>query len=75
MDRIAIRRAAAEAAHIRQAAMCWARDARSFETLKELLGDYFDPQRHRCGVDVAFAWSRISRNSRRRANRDVAGGR
>lgn len=36
------------------AAQAWARDARSFEILKELLGDAFDPERHRLGVDVAF---------------------
>lgn len=39
---------------VRGAAACWARDARSFEVLKDLLGDRFDPTRHRCGVDVAF---------------------
>ncbi len=37
------------------ASMAWARDARSFEVLKDLLGDAFDPARHREGVDVAFA--------------------
>lgn len=36
------------------AAMAWARDGRSFEVLKDLLGDAFDPARHRVGVDVAF---------------------
>lgn len=40
---------------VRRAAMAWSRDERSFATLKELLGDAFDPQRHRSGVDVAFA--------------------
>jgi polysaccharide pyruvyl transferase WcaK-like protein len=39
---------------IRAASMAWARDAASFETLRKLLGDAFDPERHRCGVDVAF---------------------
>lgn len=39
----------------RRATLAWARDERSFATLKELLGDAFDPDRHRCGVDVAFA--------------------
>ncbi len=39
---------------VRRAAMCWARDERSFATLRDLLGDAFDPQRHRSGVDVAF---------------------
>lgn len=33
---------------------CWARDPRSFAVLAELLGNSFDPKRHRCGVDVAF---------------------
>lgn len=37
------------------AAMAWARDGRSFEVLRDLLGDAFDPGRHRLGVDVAFA--------------------
>lgn len=36
------------------AASAWARDARSFGVLKELLGDQFDPERHKLGVDVAF---------------------
>ena len=35
--------------------MAWARDTDSFEILQTLLGDHFDPQRHRCGVDLAFA--------------------
>lgn len=39
---------------VRGAARCWARDGRSFEILKELLGDRFDASRHRLGVDVAF---------------------
>lgn len=39
---------------VRGAAQCWARDERSFQNLKELLGESFDPDRHRCGVDVAF---------------------
>ena len=38
----------------RGAAQAWARDARSFEILKDLLGDAFDGERHRLGVDVAF---------------------
>ena len=36
------------------AAMVWARDQRSFTTLRELLGDNFDTARHHCGVDLAF---------------------
>jgi len=39
---------------MRGAAMAWARDARSFDTLREMLGQHFDPARHRCGVDLAF---------------------
>lgn len=40
---------------VRGATLAWARDLRSFESLRELLGDAFDPERHRSGVDVAFA--------------------
>lgn len=36
------------------AEMCWARDELSFAILRDLLGDAFDPERHRCGVDLAF---------------------
>ncbi len=39
---------------VRGADMCWARDQRSFAVLRDLLGDNFDPLRHRCGVDMAF---------------------
>ncbi len=39
---------------VRGAAMCWARDERSYEILRGLLGADFDASRHRCGVDVAF---------------------
>ncbi len=47
--------ARAEASRLaRGAAAAWARDARSYEILRELLGDSFDPARHRLGVDVAF---------------------
>ncbi|GAB3152405.1 hypothetical protein GCM10027290_43020 [Micromonospora sonneratiae] len=46
----------AEAAALtRDAAMAWARDPESFHALAELLGPDLDPQRHREGVDVAFA--------------------
>ena len=45
----------AEAARLcRGASSAWARDARSFEVLKGLLGDDLNDQRHRLGVDVAF---------------------
>lgn len=48
----ACRRAAA--AIVRRSELAWARDARSFDELKGLLGDAFDPEKHRAGVDVAF---------------------
>jgi polysaccharide pyruvyl transferase WcaK-like protein len=35
-------------------ALAYARDRYSFETMKELLGANFDPQRHKLGVDAAF---------------------
>ena len=35
--------------------LAWARDQHSFEALKTLLEADFDPERHRAGVDVAFA--------------------
>lgn len=40
---------------VKAAKMAWARDTRNFNTLQELVGDDFDPARHRSGVDVAFA--------------------
>jgi polysaccharide pyruvyl transferase WcaK-like protein len=49
-------RVRAEAAALtRGAAMAWARDPESYLALTELLGADLDPQRHREGVDVAFA--------------------
>lgn len=39
---------------VRRSWACFARDERSFESLKGLLGDQFDPDRHKCGVDMAF---------------------
>jgi polysaccharide pyruvyl transferase WcaK-like protein len=48
-------RSARRAAEIvRYARMAWARDDYSFDVLRELLGDAFDPSRHRSGVDMAF---------------------
>lgn len=38
----------------RRAAACWARDLRSFEQLKSLLGQDFDTTKHHAGVDMAF---------------------
>ena len=40
---------------LKKTSMAWARDERSFESLKELLGQNFDRQKHCSGVDVAFA--------------------
>lgn len=40
---------------LRNSAMAYARDERSFSILQDLLGDAYDPARHKCGVDVAFA--------------------
>jgi len=40
---------------VKQAKMAWARDLRSYETLKDLLGHDFDPKIHKVGVDMAFA--------------------
>lgn len=37
------------------ASTAWTRDQRGIVALAELLGDRFDPDRHREGVDVAFA--------------------
>lgn len=39
---------------VAKANMVWARDENSFAILKTMLGQRFDPQRHRCGVDMAF---------------------
>lgn len=39
---------------VRRASLAWARDAQSFDVLRELLGDDFDEDRHRVAVDVAF---------------------
>jgi polysaccharide pyruvyl transferase WcaK-like protein len=39
---------------VRKARMAWARDLNSFMNLKTLLGDSFDPEIHKCGVDMAF---------------------
>lgn len=40
---------------VRDTDMAWARDARSFDVLRELLGEAFDPAQHCLGVDLAFA--------------------
>lgn len=36
------------------ARQAWARDRRSLHAMREVLGDAFEPARHRAGVDVAF---------------------
>ncbi len=48
-----VRTLAAQA--VRGASMAWARDEHSFEILKGLLGEHFNPEIHRCGVDMAFS--------------------
>lgn len=47
------RRKRAEAI-VQGASSAWSRDPASFEVLRALLGERFDPRRHRSGVDVAF---------------------
>ena len=42
---------------VRRSVACFARDERSFENLKAMLGDEFNPDRHKCGVDMAFGLS------------------
>lgn len=39
---------------VSRATLAYARDPDSFEALQQLLGDRFDPRRHRHGVDLAF---------------------
>ena len=39
---------------VQAATACFARDERSFESLKKMLGSHFDPDRHRCGVDMSI---------------------
>ena len=46
----------AEASDIlRRSQLAFARDERSYRLMLDLLGRDFDPRRHMCGVDVAFA--------------------
>lgn len=40
---------------VRRSRLAFARDVRSYRVLLDLLGTEFDPNRHICGVDVAFA--------------------
>lgn len=51
-DDPANRDAAANILH--RCALAYARDQRSFDVLTALVGDRFDPARHKLGVDVAF---------------------
>lgn len=44
--------------------MCWARDVHSFEKLKLLLEDNFDPKKHQSGVDCAFGLATLSAKSK-----------
>jgi len=37
------------------ATSAWARDERSFKTLREMLGNKYDKNRHHSGIDVAFS--------------------
>jgi colanic acid/amylovoran biosynthesis protein len=43
---------------VKRSRMAWARDADSYRILQELLGDDFDAERHRVGVDMAFLLER-----------------
>ncbi len=45
---------------VKGANMAWARDLHSFEILKDMLGDRFNEEDHKCGVDFAFALRRKS---------------
>lgn len=40
---------------VKGADMAWARDPNSFKILQNMLGEEFDADRHRSGVDIAFA--------------------
>lgn len=40
---------------VRRSSMAWARDAHSYQALKDLLGRDFAPERYFCGVDMAFS--------------------
>ena len=48
---------------IRRAQFAWARDDRSFQSLRDLLGSHFDSERHRGGVDVAFLLESVQPSS------------
>jgi colanic acid/amylovoran biosynthesis protein len=40
---------------VQNSAAAWARDERSFNSMRELLGDCYNADRHHSGVDVAFS--------------------
>jgi len=40
---------------INDATMVWARDINSFNLLKNMLGEHFNNEKHKCGVDMAFS--------------------
>lgn len=65
------RRRRAEAI-VRGASVAWARDPASFEVLRQLLGEDFDPERHRSGVDVAFGLQALDPRSESEACADLA---
>lgn len=52
---------------LRNVAIAWARDERSFAALRELLGRHFDPARHKSGVDIAFAMRPVEPEAERYA--------
>ncbi len=61
-------RRALAASLMARAQQLWARDARSLDVAREMLGPRFDPDRHRAGVDVAFGLpARPPRDLRARA--------
>lgn len=43
---------------VRYADAAWARDERSYQHMKELIGSDFDPSKHHSGVDMAFGLDR-----------------
>lgn len=45
-----------------RASLAWARDTSSFKVLRDLLGDNYDPTRHKCAPDMAFALEPIQPN-------------
>lgn len=54
--------------YLKYASFAFARDMYSFDYLKELLGDSFDPHKHRQAVDVAFLLPTSSEDTLKRKN-------